>query len=134
MVPKEPFYRAASDQLCQGDIFERVPLLYAAAAPLALREVTVEGRRLLEASPLSESASSENPNTLQVAATVDFTRAILLTYDCEIDKPATKYLTLALVRPLDPSMPKQSQQDHPRKSQAVDVLFAFGRATPRESR
>ena len=111
MVPETPFYRAASGELSQGDIFGRVPLVYANADPLPLQSVSIEGRTLLEASPISEIAQpAEMTHDLQVAATCDFTRAVLLTYDCEIDKPATKYLTLALVRPLDPSMPKQSQQ------------------------
>ena len=111
MVPEKPFYRAATGELSQGDIFDRVPLVYATANPLPLRAVSIEGRSLLETNPIAEIAHpAETAHGAQVAAACDFTRAVLLTYDCEIDKPATKHLTLALVRPLDPSMPKQSQQ------------------------
>jgi len=123
VVPEKPFYRAASGELSQGNIFDRVLLVYATATPLPLRAVSIEGRSLLETSPISEiTQPAGKAHGLQVAAACDFTRAVLLTYDCEIDKPATKHLTLALVRPLDPSMPKQSQQIL-RENRKLSIFF-----------
>lgn len=106
------FYRKVSSQLCQGDVFERIPLIYLADEPRQLHVTNVVGREhLLEQGEILDPLHPPDKSSgLQVVARCDFTRAILLTYDCEIDKPATKHLTVALIRPLDSSMPAQSRQ------------------------
>ncbi len=106
------FYRDVSDELCQGDVFERVPLLYMTEMPQVLKQVdlNLKGELLEPSAPLDPLHPPGIANGLHVNASCDFTRAVLLTYDCEIDKPSTKQLTLAMVRPLDPSMSFQSRQ------------------------
>ena len=100
----QQFYRPIPEKLCQGDVFERVPLLHLKELPPTLKRVTLPGNR--EGFELTEPLSAEAPPKvhagLLVPALVDHTRGILLTYDCEIDKPGVKHLTVALVRPLDP--------------------------------
>jgi hypothetical protein len=48
-------------------------------------------------------------STLLVPAVCDYTRAMLLTYDCEIDKPGAQHFTAALIRPLDP-LPEEQKE------------------------
>src|SRR5437016_4415409 len=101
-----PFYRPVTSELYQGDVFERVPLVQVKTPPAPLIRTTLPGKQ--DGFTLGEPLSPDKPpkaGGLIVPAACDYTRAILLTYDCEIDKPATKILTLALVRPLDASMP-----------------------------
>jgi hypothetical protein len=103
-----PFYRPLPEQLCQGDVFERVPLVAVKDLPPVIKKTTLAGKRegfeVVEALLPSQPPNSSPP--LLVAASCDHTRAVLLTYDCEIDKPSAKVLTVALVRPLDPKTPE----------------------------
>jgi hypothetical protein len=109
-MPDPPFYRPLTDELCQGDIFERVPLAYLKDEPLIIRKATLPGKRegYEVASPFSLT-TSQPKGPILVPASCDCTRALLLTFDCEIDKPSTKVLTFALIRPLDPTMPEADQ-------------------------
>jgi hypothetical protein len=109
-MPDPPFYCPLTGELCQGDIFERVPLAYINDDPPLLKRATLPGKRegYEVVSPLSQ-ATSPPSGPLLVPARCDYTRALLLTFDCEIDKPTAKVLTLALIRPLDPRMPDADQ-------------------------
>lgn len=40
------FYRPADAELCQGDIFERVPLIYLKEKPQLFRKATVKAMKL----------------------------------------------------------------------------------------
>jgi hypothetical protein len=101
-----PFYRPITNELCQGDIFERVPLVYINDNPCLLKKTTLPGKRegFELGDPLSLAAPPRAGTPLLVPAPCDYTRALLLTFDCEIDKPSAKILTLALIRPLDLKM------------------------------
>lgn len=107
-----PFYRPVTSELCQGDVFERLPLVYAKDLPPSLKRATLPGNRdgfEVESSPPKPGA------TAIAAASCDFTRAILLTYDCEIDKPQTKLVTVALIRPLNLPEPDKATIQESRK-------------------
>ena len=107
----DPFYRQVKEQLCQGDVLERVPLPHLKEMPCPLKKTMLRGHR--EGFELGEPlslATLPTPNSgLLVPALCDYTRALVLTYDCEIDKPDAKYLTVALVRPLDSRMPDEQK-------------------------
>src|SRR5262249_25608922 len=101
-----PFYRPVTAELCQGDVFERVPLVFSKDDPVLLKKASLPGKRegFEAGAPLSPTKPPPSGAPLLVAAPCDYTRALLLTYDCEIDKPSTKVLALVLVRPLDPKI------------------------------
>lgn len=95
------FYRAIDVQLCQGDIFERVPQIILREQPCPLRKATLSKKRVgYEMDELPEGALPTTPaeGTL-VPATCQVTRAMLLTHGCEIDKDK-KHRLIALIRPL----------------------------------
>lgn len=101
------YYLPNVEPLCQGDVFDRVPLAYVLEAPRSLTQATVAGGR--EGFALGDLLSEGPPRRggpPVVPACCDYARAVMLTYDCEIDKPSAKVLTLTLVRPLDPSTPE----------------------------
>jgi hypothetical protein len=104
------FYRAVDPQLCQGDILERAPHVYLKDQPRPLRKTTLPGNRVVyELEELAAKALPATPDEgLQVPAVCQVTRAMLLTYDCEIDKDR-KHRTLALIRPLPSAMPEQDR-------------------------
>ncbi len=106
-----PFYRPVSEKLCQGDILERVPLLHLKDLPATLARATLPGNRQgFEQGPtLPEAPKPAGGSSLLVPALCDYTRGILLTHDCQIDKPGTRHLTVALVRPLGP-LPAEQQE------------------------
>src|SRR6266545_3640712 len=109
-MPDPPFYCPLTEELCQGDIFERVPLAYINDDPSLLQKATLSGKREgYEVVSILSATTPPPTGSLLVPARCDYTRALLLTYDCEIDKPSTKVLTLALIRPLDPKMPDADQ-------------------------
>ncbi len=102
-----PFYQSLDATLCQGDVFESLPLVYVKDTPAIIKRATLPGNRdgfeiVAPAPSATQPKSGPSPT---VVAPCDFTRAVLLTYDCEIDKPSAKFMTFALVRPLDPRMP-----------------------------
>lgn len=101
------FYRPVDSQLCQGDIFDRVPHIYLKEQPRPLRKTTgPKNKTVYEMEELPEGALPTTPGEgLLVPVTCQVTRAMLLTYDCEIDKDK-KHRTIALVRPLPANMPE----------------------------
>ena len=81
-------YRLVDAQLCQGDIFARVPHVILKEQPCPLRKATLSKKRMgYEVDELPEGALPTTPGegTL-VPATCQVTRAMLLTHGCEIDK------------------------------------------------
>jgi hypothetical protein len=109
-MPEPQHYRQITDELCQGDVFDRVPLTYVTEDLPVLKKATFGGKRQGYEIISSVSQATGQPTApLVVAARCDYTRAVLLTFDCEIDKPSTKWLTFALVRPLPPNMPEADQ-------------------------
>jgi hypothetical protein len=104
------FYRAVDPQLCQGDVLERVPHVYLKDHPLPLRPTTLPGKK--PGYQLTELPPGELPKTpdegVLVPAMCQVTRAMLLTYDCEIDKD-TKHRTIALIRPIAANMPDRDR-------------------------
>jgi hypothetical protein len=101
------FYRAVDAQLCQGDILERVPHLFLKEQPRPLHKTTLPGKRVVyELEELTEGALPATPEEgALVPATCQVTRAMVLTYDCEIDKDK-KHRTVVLIRPIPSSMPE----------------------------
>jgi hypothetical protein len=101
-------YRPVDLQLCQGDILERVPQLYLKDFPGPIRKTTGTGNRIVyELEELAPGAQATTPEEgILVPAHCHITRAMLLTYDCEIDKDR-KHRMVALIRPLPASMPAQ---------------------------
>ena len=99
-----PFYRPIRPELCQGDIFDCLPMIHLKGEPRLLRPVTLSGKR--SGYELGDALRPELPAKARhgttIAADCDASRAILLTFDCEIDKD--KYRTVALVRALDLKM------------------------------
>ena len=81
-------YRPVDLQLCQGDILERVPQLYLKDFPGPIRKTTGTGSRIVyELEELAPGAQATAPEEgILVPAHCQITRAMLLTYDCEIDK------------------------------------------------
>jgi hypothetical protein len=95
------FYRAADASLCQGDILERVPHIILKDQPRPLRPTTLTGKK--PGYQVDELAPGELPATdgggVSVAALCHVTRAMLLSFDCEIDNDK-KHRLVALIRPL----------------------------------
>jgi hypothetical protein len=98
-------YRPVDLQLCQGDILERVPHLYLKDFPGPIRKTTGTGSRIVyELEELAPGAQATAPEEgILVPAHCQITRAMLLTYDCEIDKDR-KHRMVALIRPLPASI------------------------------
>lgn len=103
-------YRPVDLQLCQGDILECVPQLYLKDFPGPIRKTTGTGNRIVyELEELAPGAQATTPEEgILVPAHCHITRAMLLTYDCEIDKDR-KHRMVALIRPLPASMPAQDR-------------------------
>jgi hypothetical protein len=104
------FYRPVDPELCQGDVFERIPHLLLKEQPRPLRKTTFQGNKTAyEMEELEENMLPSTPEGgALVPATCQVTRAMLLTYNCEIDKDK-KHRAVALVRPLPPTMPAQDR-------------------------
>ena len=102
------YYRPVDLHLCQGDILERVPQLYLKDYPGPIRKTTLAGNRTVyELEELAPGTLAATPDEgILVPAHCQVTRAMLLTYDCELDKDR-KHRTVALIRPLPASMPPQ---------------------------
>jgi hypothetical protein len=102
-------YRPVDAQLCQGDIFERVPHVILKEQPLPLRKATLSKKRTgYEAEELAEGTLPATPaEGALVPATCQVTRAMLLTHGCEIDKDK-KHRLIALIRP----MPKEWNEEN----------------------
>jgi hypothetical protein len=104
------FYREVDPKLCQGDVFESIPHLLLKDQPQPLRSTTLPGKKPgYQVEQLPEGALPPAGKEVVVAASCVVARAILLTYDCEIDKPKS-LRTVALVRPLDPGMPSADRE------------------------
>jgi len=110
-MPRPPmdaadFYRTADAQLSQGDILDRVPHIFLKEQPRPLRKVSLTGNRVAyEPDELPEGALPQTSGEGNlVPAVCQVSRAILLTFDCEIDKDKN-HRTVALIRPLPAHMP-----------------------------
>ncbi len=110
-----PFYRSPEATLCQGDILACIPQIHLRAEPRLLHRVTLAGNRdgFETADAIRPEMSVATRTGVMVPADCDATQAILLTFDCEIDKD--KYRSVALIRPIDPKWP-ESQQDIIRRN------------------
>lgn len=67
----------------------------------------------------------------QDGSSLSFARAILLTYDCEYDKPTTKFVMIAEVRPLAEVAP--GSQGNVRKNRAFSTFFLDAHSSLAES-
>lgn len=107
MVPARGFYRSADAQLCQGDILDAVPSIHLRPPLQALKSTSLRGNR-----PGFEAFAWADASAGNIAgASFDFSRggsvsvfcqssrAVVVSYDCEIDQDR-KHLLTALVRPL----------------------------------
>ena len=103
------YYRPVDSQLCQGDIFERVPQLLLKEQPRLLRKATLPKKKIgYEIEELPEGSVPVTPaGGGLVPATCHVTRAMLLTHGCEIDKD-NKHRLVALIRP----MPKDWDEEN----------------------
>jgi hypothetical protein len=104
------FYRAVDAKLCQGDILERVPHVFLKDQPRPLRPITLPGKKSgfqIDDLPPGELPTTDN-NGISVATTCHVTRALLLTYDCEIDNDK-KHRLVALIRPLPKDWDQESR-------------------------
>jgi hypothetical protein len=116
------FYRKVDPKLCRGDVFECVPHLLLKDQPRPLRPATLPGNKsgfLIE--DLPEGTLPQPGKEFVVPAACVVARTMLLTYDCEIDKPKS-LRTIALVRPLDPKMP-QVDRDKVRNNQKLAFFY-----------
>jgi hypothetical protein len=109
----QPFYRpTSSQQLCQGDIFDRLPLTVVKEAPRSLKKLTLRGNK--EAYEVAEFPSVEqgsvSSGTVLIPTSCDHARAMLLTYDCEIDKPGNQLLTFAMIRRFAPNRTEDEKE------------------------
>lgn len=84
----------------KSDLFERLPIIHLkGGSPRKLKSTnTASGRQVLTA----DEELGTQPGSFDVPAACDYSSAILLSCDCEIDKPGVKSLTVALVRQLPP--------------------------------
>lgn len=101
------FYRPFQPELCQGDIFECLPNIHLKSPAELLVPATLSGqRRGFEiGDQLAAGLALSRRAGVVIGAECDATRAMLMTFDCEIDKD--KHRTIALIRPLDSSLPDQ---------------------------
>lgn len=101
------FYKALDPRLCQGDIFACAPMCFISKDATPLRKVQVTQYRLMYEleDEISHSGDADPQKRLsrQIMAQCDFTWAVLLTHDCEIDKPKVSLLHFAIIRefPID---------------------------------
>src|SRR5260370_36649877 len=92
-------YRPVDAQLCQGDIFERVPHVILKEQPRPLRKATLSKKRMgYEVEELPDGALPTTPGEGTLGpATCQVSRAMLLTHGREIDKDK-KHRLAALIR------------------------------------
>jgi hypothetical protein len=104
------FYRMVDPKLCQGDILERVPHIFLKDQPRPLRATTLAGNK--PGLQIDELLPGELPTTdsngVSVAANCYVTRAMLLSFDCEIDNDK-KHRLVALIRPLPKEWDEQNR-------------------------
>lgn len=109
------FYRPPDLRLSQGDILTAVPHAYLKPPLSVLRSMSTRQGQMLQPFEfrMTEEGSVDAVHNAptggfklssaegdQIAATGQVGRGIVLTHDCEIDKPSLKYVWVALVRPL----------------------------------
>jgi hypothetical protein len=95
------FYQNINASLfCQGDVFGCVPLVYFRADTVPVKWVTLHGGKQAYApQPAVTADTPVKDRTKQtVLAGCDYTRAVLMTHGCEIDKPVNKFVTVAIIR------------------------------------
>lgn len=105
------FYKPVLSELCQGDVFECLPLVFLKdkVLPARLKSENLSGARAGFGIEQFDPKMAAQPQPFKVAADCIYASAILLTYDCEIDKPNAKELNVALVRSLGP-LPDETKE------------------------
>jgi hypothetical protein len=101
------FYRPADVQLCQGDVVDEVPSVHLRPPMQAIKPVSLRGNRPgFEAHPWEAALSGKVGGVRfdfsrgeNVSAFCQCSRAVVLSFDCEIDQDR-KHLLVALIRPL----------------------------------
>src|SRR5258708_5880476 len=94
------FYRDLEEQICQGDIFSTAPHLFLKEKLKAPSPIALAGKKAgLLTDELSTTPPAPAGTEVVVPAPCLVERAILITYDCEIDKDK-KHRTIALIRPM----------------------------------
>lgn len=104
------FYRPLTDQLCQGDIFGCVPLVRLRTMPELVKSVALNPKRIVHEVDKDfnpDNCAAKDRKSCRILAECDYTHAVLLTHDCEIDKGAE--LTLAIIRPFDATVSEESR-------------------------
>jgi hypothetical protein len=132
------FYRPSlADQVSQGDIFDAVPKLHLKPPLAVLRRIMIKGgveaRSYLPVAKTGEPTAPLPGGPLrlrdkqgeQIECFCQVSRAILLTYDCEIDHDEDHRM-VALVRPLT-GLPAPSQ-DVIRNNQNFIFFYLPGHA------
>lgn len=86
-------------------------MLHLKNLPVTINKATLPGKKqgFEQGPPLPDVPKPVAGSSLLVPALCDYTRGILLTHDCQIDKPGTRHLIVALVRPLGP-LPADQQE------------------------
>ena len=113
----EDLYEEPRAEISQGDILEKLPSAYL-AAPLRALFVRDDGAMEVE----SENHPNFNDKQGQpVVASCKRAKALLLTYDCEIDKPAVKNWIVVPLVPLS-VIPGASHGDA-KKNKIFSLLY-----------
>jgi hypothetical protein len=108
------FYRPLTDEFCQGDIFGCFPLVRLRTLPDLLQKITIGPKTYALDVDRTFNPDTAEPKRRQrccVATECDYTNAILLTHDCEIDKSlkVAADVTLAILRPFDATVNEESR-------------------------
>jgi hypothetical protein len=111
----EDLYESPRSAICQGDIFEFPPHISARAPLTFLQDVGNGEQRLVE-----HSIETEDREFQIVAANGKRLRAILITWDCENEKPKRNWLVCP-VQPLA-QLPK-SDQTQVKKNKVLSTLY-----------
>lgn len=114
----EDLYEPPRAELSQGDIFELLPGAHISYPMTALFAGPSAGLYQAELHPYRDQFDDKNGTP--VMASCKRTRAMLLTYDCEIDKPQIKNWTAAPVVPIS-FIPGPSHADI-RKNKVFSLL------------
>lgn len=116
MLLAEELYETPREQSSQGDILESVAHIYLERPLLALRK-EAETIFRAEAEPFSQF---DDKGGQMVVATCKRQRAILITHDCEIDKPQVKRWLVCPVVPI--VVLSSGNRDRARRNRVYSML------------